>query len=150
MTKDDKILALEERIIDLEDALGTSPGMCDAYQLLGLTRVHRKVLGVLMTQDEVSKDKLYSALYGDDKQPDPRVLSIHMHHVRQAIKPSGATVTTVWGAGWLMTGDDKRKLKDYLKAHLERVHGLSRGTSGSVRESVDLPSGVTESQPAAP
>jgi len=130
VTKDEQIIALQDRIEELEDLLGTSPPLTNAYCALGLPPHQRRMLGLLMKRTEVTREQMIIAVWGDGpeaKQPDLRTIDVHISNIRKKLKSSGAKITTLWGEGFMMTPADKQKLRDHLATYLAKVARVANG-----------------------
>lgn len=115
---------LRDRVAELEDLLG----MMSAPALRQVLRPAKNqwlkkcepMMGILLARHAVSKEQAFTALYGglpEADQPEPKMIDIVVHRLRQALTPHGIEIAVVWGVGWYMTEENKAKLRALIEAH---------------------------------
>lgn len=102
MTDADRILALEDRVSALEDALGLT---YEPPPFLGLTKGEARIVGVMFKADGVAtRQRLFAAMYADDPNGGPddpdNVLKVMVYRIRRKLVPSRMSIETVWGVGY--------------------------------------------------
>lgn len=87
----------------------------------GLTQSENVVLAMIVRHKRISTARIYHALYADniDGGPDPKVISVYAHRIRNQLAPHGVTIATVWGFGFEITTDDAAKVSQLIAAHVE-------------------------------
>ncbi len=109
--------ALRDRIYELEEILGISAPATSEYRALGLSLIQRRMLGVLMRRDEVAREHLFCAVYGDrpeDRQPRTGIIDVHLVAIRKSLRASGAEITSLRNEGWMIKPAHKLRLKEWL------------------------------------
>ena len=108
--------ALRMRLADLEREFGfhnTVP------LIFGLTSSEAKVLGILGARDVASKNQIMTALMADrggDEEPELKIVDVFVCKMRKKLTPFGVVIDTVWGRGYRLTPDNKKKVANYLAA----------------------------------
>lgn len=108
---------LRDRVTELEELLGLADN--EIYAMLGLPKLQRSLLGLLMKRPLVSRDTAFAAIYGDRpeaSQPEIKILDVHLSHLRGRLRGLGVTITTRWGEGWYLVLEEKAKLRSLLES----------------------------------
>ncbi|WP_315731632.1 MULTISPECIES: hypothetical protein [unclassified Bradyrhizobium] len=120
---------LQDRIEQLEHVLGVGRSFTDRLrELFGLETEKAIVLGMLYKREFVTRDGLYTVLYGSRPEcdwPDEKVLDLQIFMLRRAIKSTGVTITTKWGAGWYMPADSKAVIRGRIEAQQLEVAAVA-------------------------
>jgi DNA-binding response OmpR family regulator len=106
-----------DRIEELKGLLGLNIKL---HSSLHLTKDQRQMFGMLLAREAVTRDALYTALYGhrpDCDQPgDPKIIDVQLCKLRGALKKHclkhGLPVVeigTQWGEYYFMTQDNKTR-----------------------------------------
>lgn len=81
----------------------------------GITGKEAMLLFVLLeSHGRVAKERLYHELYGmrnPDEQPDPKIVDVFVCKIRAKLKPFDIEIDTVWGHGYVMTPQNRNKMK---------------------------------------
>lgn len=124
----DLIQRLQDRVEQLEEVLGLSRSSVSRMrETFGIGPLQAQTLGLLMTRDFVTRDGLYTALYGaapQSKWPDEKVLDGHLCWLRRHLRSHGITIRTQWGEGWRIAPEDKTRLRAILDGHHEMGHRI--------------------------
>lgn len=105
---------LEERDIEI-DQLKQQLGQTDILypHLPHLTKSETKVLRVIEARPFVTREIIYQSLYwefeGDG--PEMKILDVFVCKLRKKLRVNGIEIMTLWGQGWRMTDENKRKLR---------------------------------------
>jgi two-component system, cell cycle response regulator CtrA len=78
----------------------------------GLTRMEGRVLEILMRREEVSRDAIMDALYGNN--PDPpfeKVIDVYVTKIRRKVAPFGVKVLSKWGFGYFISPEHRGRLR---------------------------------------
>lgn len=111
--KDNQIAVLQDRVQELEELLGINDDVNVRFMFLGMTKMMRRLLGLLMARDLVSKETIYAALYGslpENQQPDIEVIGPWIFHLRNKLHDYDIRIVTVYGSGWAISPSDKARL----------------------------------------
>ena len=104
--------ALRALRAQLDEALETIRQMREANAacantyvgVAGLTKSEATIVGAIARTGSITKERLYSALYGDldmvESPRGPNNISVRICHIRAKLKPYGIEVTTQWGIGF--------------------------------------------------
>jgi two-component system cell cycle response regulator CtrA len=116
-----KLSLAEERCAMLGSALVNE---MQIPSCLRLSPMERNVLRVFLTHKTVTKERLFTALYGlraEADQPEVKTLDVHICYVRKALREFKIEIQTVWGEGWRMLPEEKSK----IAALLEKENGAA-------------------------
>lgn len=80
----------------------------------GLTAHESKVLGVLMKREAVTKEGIMAALYDGRDDPEIKIVDVFVCKLRRKLKPFGVEVATLWGRGYQMSAENKRRVTEAL------------------------------------
>jgi hypothetical protein len=120
--KANELQLLRDRVEELEELLGMGPSVNAKIVALGFTRAEASVLGLLLKREGcVSRDFLWTALYGsraEGDQPHDRLVDVWIMKCRRKLKRFKVEIVTVWGSGWLISKDDKSRLREQIEAAL--------------------------------
>lgn len=105
----DKFAKLYARIEDLEAEVRWLKGdgeddVSRVKAVLGLSAFEARFLLALSRREQLTKQQLWTALYGDrhgEKQPELKTLDVVLAHLRAKL-PGDITIETVWGVGLRM------------------------------------------------
>jgi len=106
--------ALRARIRDLEAEVYGAPWR--APPELCLTRSEEKLLAVLVGREQVEKRFLFNELYGDrlDDVPNDKIFDVFVCKLRAKMKPFGLEIQTIWGRGYTLPPETRRRLREGL------------------------------------
>ncbi|MGA7807146.1 helix-turn-helix domain-containing protein [Bradyrhizobium sp.] len=114
----DLVDRLRGRIEELETLLGVDNSTTGRIrEALRLDVTLATILGMLLVREFVSRDGLYTVLYGDRPEcdmPDPKGLDVLICKLRARLKPAGIQIKTRWADGWSIP--DKAKLRALINA----------------------------------
>ncbi len=108
---------LQDRIEELEELLGIDQSTTGRLRaVLKLEPMHSEILGMLMKRGFVTRDGLYTVLYGDRPEcewPDEKILDVQICKLRAFLKKQGheINIVTKWGTGWELPRAEKAKIK---------------------------------------
>lgn len=109
---------LRERIEMLEDVIGVHSTMTDRIEgAFGLKPRLAKMLGMLYQRSYVTRDGLYTVLYGDRhevEQPAMKILDVHACMLRRHLRGLGIEFETKFGIGWQMSSSCKARVKEII------------------------------------
>jgi two-component system cell cycle response regulator CtrA len=123
MSSAEKIQALEDRIADLEAALGMTARIPSRlYRKLKFSRWRpcEKLLGMFMTREMLTREACYLVLYEmreEENQPSTKLVDVYVCALRAALKPYDIEIKNVWGKGWYMPAESKKKLAELIAEH---------------------------------
>jgi two-component system cell cycle response regulator CtrA len=119
---------LQDRVEQLEEVLGLSRSSVSRMrETFGIRPLQARTLGLLLSRDFVTRDGLYTALYGampESKWPDDNVLDGHLCRLRRHLRPHGVVIRTQWGEGWHITAEDKTRIRAMLDGQHEMGHRI--------------------------
>lgn len=101
--RDHQIETLKGVIEDLHRALEEEvEGLEFAYVL---SRREREVLGLLTRRNRVTRQQLYTVLYGADPDggPGPKIIDIFIHKIRKKLCGTGIIIETIIGVGYQLS-----------------------------------------------
>jgi DNA-binding response OmpR family regulator len=110
---------LRDRVAELEAILGIRDSALDPLYLLNLTRTQVAIVGLLYRSKVVSKDTLYTALYGGRSEcdwPVAKTLDVQLNHTRQRLKPHGIEIRNKIGVGWFFDAESKQRIRRIVEA----------------------------------
>jgi len=112
---------LETRVAELEEALGLTKTLPDkTRRKFGFTkRPSVPLLGMLMKREIVTRESVFLALYSSlthADQPSDKCIDVYIVDVRAGLRRIGVKLKIVWGRGWYLDADDKRKITEFLGA----------------------------------
>jgi hypothetical protein len=106
--------SFRERIADIEKLLAID----DPKPLIvKVSRTERILMELLMKRNMLTREVAWGVLYGhrpDADQPQYRVISTIIHHLRNRLSPHGVEITTEFGTGWYLKDKDREKLEHLL------------------------------------
>lgn len=78
----------------------------------GLSPHQTRCFGVLLNRAMASNDAFMAALYHDDgREPaNPKIVDVMVCHIRRKLKPFGIRIYTVWGQGYAIPEEQRRRL----------------------------------------
>lgn len=101
---------LRDRIEQLEEVIGD----IQPVRIRGLRPAAQRMLSMISARGYMSRESLYAVLYGDlaeDEQPEFKILDVTLAMARKFCGPYGIKVETVWGKGWKMSDESRRKYR---------------------------------------
>lgn len=104
---------LRERIAMLETMLSGPEDILPIEVAMALSNSERLVLGALLQRERVSKDQIMATLYrnsGKD-EAEPKIVDVFICKIRKKLKPFGVDIETLWGTGYFIGVDGKKKLR---------------------------------------
>jgi DNA-binding response OmpR family regulator len=113
-----ELTALQDRVEELEMALGQSEGL--RLQLavrFGLTRKKAELLGMLLEREVVTHEGAHLVLYGRQPNGGPglRCIQQHIHAIRARLSRDDVEITTLPTIGHRLTPENKQKLRHLLQ-----------------------------------
>jgi hypothetical protein len=122
---------LRARVAELEDALGLTAeiprSLLDPLRYVGTSHPWRKAIetiGVLLARPFVSRDVLFTVLYGERPecdQPGVKAVDMALTYARKSLATYGIKVVNVFGEGWYISDPDKAKLRAVIDGLNERA-----------------------------
>jgi hypothetical protein len=107
-------LTFRERIADVEKLLAID----DPKPLIvKVSRTERILMELLLKRNTLTREVAWGVLYGhrpDADQPQYRVISTIIHHLRNRLSPHGVEITTEYGTGWYLKDKDRERLERLL------------------------------------
>jgi hypothetical protein len=103
-----------ERIADVEELLAIDDPKPLAVKV---SRTERILMELMLKRNMLTREVAWGVLYGhraDADQPQYRVISTIIHHLRGRLSPHGVEITTEHGTGWYLKDKDREKLKHLL------------------------------------
>ena len=82
----------------------------------GLTAHEAKLLGVLCKRPAVTKDGIMAALYRDEGRDEPeiKIVDVFVCKLRRKLTPFGVEIKTLWGQGYSMDAENKRRVAEAM------------------------------------
>jgi hypothetical protein len=119
---DNELQQLRDRIEMLEEILGIGQSMVSRVRLaFGLSPSESRVLGMLLNRQLVTKDALYSMLYGHKPECDQagwKNVDVFLCKVRKKLRSHGIELTTLTGDGsYVMKPQNKQRVRELLGLH---------------------------------
>jgi hypothetical protein len=106
--------SFRERIADVEKLLAID----DPKPLIvKVSRTERILMELLLKRNTLTREVAWGVLYGhrpDADQPQYRVISTIIHHLRNRLSPHGVEITTEYGTGWYLKDKDRERLERLL------------------------------------
>ena len=100
-----------------------------------LTRLQANFMLVLLKRDEADKDMLHFVIEQqrairrnrpDDPEPtDPKMVDVVIWNIRKRLKPTGITITTLWGHGYYISVADRAKANALMIEAVQVVNDLA-------------------------
>lgn len=86
--------------------------------LFDLTRSEAALFDLLMLRGYVAKAQIMGFLYATSEKetPDYKVVTVFVCKMRKKLKTYDVGIDTVWGAGYMITAENKNKIKIALSA----------------------------------
>ncbi len=105
---------LTERIAALESEL-RGERKFRAPLVMGLTHHEAGVLRVLYERKIATKRAIMDDLYSDRPNdiPEPKIVDVFVCKLRRKLRKFDVPITTVWGEGYTLTDDARRKIDGY-------------------------------------
>lgn len=75
----------------------------------GLTGSQTTIFRCLIARPLATRENIYTALYGGDYDRDMKNVDVMLCHVRRKLKPFGITVFGVWGRGWRLDENVRKR-----------------------------------------
>jgi len=99
----------------------------DCTRLFGVTRLQASLLSVLIRRKEASKDMLHQVvetcrhtrLNKSDalEATDPKIVDVVVCHLRKKLRPFNLEITTLWGNGYYMSAEMRKRALDLIATH---------------------------------
>jgi hypothetical protein len=106
--------SFRERIADVEQLLAIDD---PKPLIIKVSRTERILMELLLKRNMLTREVAWGVLYGhrpDANQPQYRVISTIIHHLRNRLSPHGVEITTEHGTGWYLKDKDREKLEHLL------------------------------------
>lgn len=113
--KDDLIQSLEDRVASLEAAM---MGEATPPMEYGLTAHEGRLLGMLITREQCTKEQLLAGIYSAraDDPPEIKIVDVYVCKIRKKLKPFGIEIETLWGVGYRIAPASKARIAEALAA----------------------------------
>lgn len=115
-----ELIRLRDRVEELERVLGVDRNLTSRLRdAFGIEPGMAPVLGMLLKRNFVSHDSLYTVLFAGRPEcdwPEPKLMDVQICKLRRVLKRHGISIKTRWGEGWLMSSEDKAKVRAVLDA----------------------------------
>lgn len=98
----DQVYAMQERVRQLEGEIVETAWIPTDWFL---SSSEAAVLNLLLKRSILTKSHFQAAIYGDDPDggPDPKILDVYIHKIRQKVEPFGVVIKTQRGEGYRLT-----------------------------------------------
>lgn len=106
MDKNEKIIAqllnenerLQEQVRRLQEMLVPPFVIPENW---GLTKTQKRTLAILLSENFITKSRLFTGLYGDRLDPPgEETMGALLCFLRKKLAPLGIVITTIWGEGY--------------------------------------------------
>jgi hypothetical protein len=104
-----------ERIADIERLLRIDD---PPPLIIKVSRTERVLMELLLKRQMLTREIAWQCLYGhrvDADQPEYKVISTIIHHLRDRLALHGVKITTEFGTGWYLTSKERTKLKALMR-----------------------------------
>ncbi len=100
---------LQDRVDQLEEAFGLRVRLTPPEW--GLTGKERRLLGILLARELMTKSAAMTGLYepGADDEPQMKIIDVFICKLRKKLKPFEIEIETVWGEGYRMSAAMKAR-----------------------------------------
>ena len=109
---------LEEDNRQLRAEIGASPSVDfirRAMEKLHLTPSRARMLSILLTGKVKSRNGIWLAYCDPSRErPDVSIISTQLCYLRKALAPHGATITNIFGEGWMMDDASRALVRSLL------------------------------------
>jgi hypothetical protein len=97
----------DQRALQLNRLTARDKDLVDraAVQVFRLTLTQAKLLLLMIQRAEVSRERVGMA---------GSLLSVHIHHLRKQLKRFNITIDTLWGEGYQLSAENRRKVTELL------------------------------------
>jgi two-component system cell cycle response regulator CtrA len=112
---------LRARISMLEQEIGIRN---EVPLVFGLTGQESRILSMLMQRGMTTKEQLLVAVTTDptgNQQPTIKIVDVFICKMRKKLAPFGIVIETVWGRGYNLDQENRRKVNGYLNANSRRA-----------------------------
>lgn len=98
-------------------------------RMFHLTSREALLLVALLRRTEASKEQLLQFIYaGADDAPEIKIIDVFICKVRKKLKDAGILIETMWGRGYFIPGDARRRVFDMIEAYdMQPVEGDGGG-----------------------
>ena len=108
----DYVFELEERIRAIEGQKDMDPEF-NLRRYFNLTETEGRILALMSDGRVRDKERLLTLVYGaSPNTPGIKIMDVYISRLRKKLKGSGITISTVWGAGYVV--DHPEKLRDVM------------------------------------
>jgi DNA-binding response OmpR family regulator len=76
-------------------------------RIFGVTQAQGRLLMALLQSAGVSRQRI---------EMDGNLLDVHVHHLRRRLKPFGVAIETLWGDGYQLSSNNRRKVTELVLA----------------------------------
>ena len=96
--------------------------LLNCMRFLGVTKLHAKVLHVLIRRNEVTKEAIHHAIKEKERLSDHanpsgiKLVDVVIHHLRKRLKRFDIKINTIWGIGYEIEPASKRVLLEMIQA----------------------------------
>ena len=105
---------LREQVEHLKKSLGAE---IEIPMVFGLTKQEAVIFGCLMKMKACTKENLYNALYGitlTESEVEIKIIDVFVCKMRPKLKSFGISIDTVWGQGYSMGAESKKKAQELI------------------------------------
>lgn len=109
---------MEEDIRQLREEIGASPSVdfvrrCS--EILQIAPSRARLLSILLSGKVKSRNGIWLAYCAPSKdRPDIKIIDTQLCHLRKALGPFGATITNIFGEGWMMDDASRALVRSLL------------------------------------
>ena len=110
---------LRNRVEYLEEELrrrdeDTDRDVADIMERTGLTKANAKLFQALIVERAISRDRI-AALCQRGEIAEYRSTDSHVKRLRRKLRPHGITITSLYGVGYCIIGDDLLRARAFMK-----------------------------------
>ena len=102
--RDQRASQLSRLVVERKDEIALAIG-----RLFGLTATEATLLLVLLQSPSLEKNR--SDMAGN-------TVDVHVHHIRKRLAAFGIGISTIWGQGYQISSQDRRKAMDLILQHV--------------------------------
>jgi DNA-binding response OmpR family regulator len=121
-TLQDRVETQREAIAQLRAALAPAHGI--GRTALGFSPQEQVIVELLLRGGVVTHERISQRLYGarhGEGAAAPGIVKVHVFHIRRKLEGEGVAIENVYGLGYRMADDQKRRLRAALAREMERA-----------------------------
>lgn len=104
--RDQRALQLSRMVVEDREAV-----LLALQRVFGLTSTEVGLLMLLLTSQNVPKARIDMAT---------RTVDVHIYNIRRRLEPFGVVVATLWGYGYQLSADSRRKIMRMVVRHVHK------------------------------